>query len=394
MEQRSFSQSRTLATILFGIAAVLGVLWIAWMLTAAATGTLRAGGFALGLVIAAVLLLPVVGAGWYLWQYAGAEQAAQALFERARLAAEREQAFRQELATTLRRYAVRLRGMLTRANENATARMLRYAGSLEQAAEELEHAGIFLMRRLELGGLTSEDLETLDRYGDLVRQQLRSVDLALDRLEERGSAPENVNTLGRALEQLEYTLRQRHELLVRGRRVPAAAPLALLERHAAAADYAAVAALRLGDAVTYEGEDYLVRAILHYVSSTARWTVFLLSSTEERWLLVDAARALLAVLRLEPGEAPEPDALSVRLDGSTLQLADSGVAQVEVEVAGAPRSSAIIQYWSYVEQERGRRMAWLEQWPPEAAPLGGMTRRFYTGRREDPGVLDLWTRGA
>lgn len=394
MAQRGFSQSRTLAGILFAIAAVLGLLWLAWMLTTAATGTLRPGGFALGLVIAALVLLPIAGAGWYLWQHAAAEQAAEAVFERARLAAEREQLFRQELATALRRYAARLRTVLPPAGGAATARLVRYAGSLEQAAEELERAGTALLRQLELGGLTPDDLETLDRYGDLVQQQLRSVDLALDRLEEREGAADAVETLGRALEQLEHMLRLRQELLLRGRRVPAAPPLALLERHAAAADYAAVAVLRLGDAVTYEGEDYLVRAVLRYMSGTARWAMFLLSATEERWLLIDAARAFLAVLRLSPGAAPEPGAPSLSFDGVTLSLSDSGAVQVEVEVAGAARSSAVIQYWRYLERDQGRRVAWLEQWPPEAAPLGGETLRCYTGRREDPGVLDLWTRGA
>lgn len=391
MAQRGFSQSRTLATILFGIAAVLGLLWLAWMVTTAATGALRPGGFALGLVIAAVVLLPLAGAGWYLWQRGPAEQAAEAEFERARLAAERERLFRQELAAALRRYAARLRCALPPADGASSARLVRYAGSLEQAAEDLEGAGTALLRQLELGGLTPDDLETLDRYGDLVQQQLGSVDLALDRLEERQAAADAVETLGRALEQLEHTLRLRQELLLRGRRVPAVPPLALLERHAAAADYAAVAALTLGDAITYEGEDYLVRAVLRYMSGTAQWVMFLLSATEERWLLIDAARAFLAVLRLEPGAVPEPGAPSLSFDGAALSLADSGAAQVNVEVAGAARSSAVIQYWRYLERDKGRRVAWLEQWPPEAAPLGGQTLRCYTGHREDPGVLDLWT---
>ncbi|MER3405751.1 MAG: hypothetical protein C4289_11815, partial [Chloroflexota bacterium] len=112
---------------------------------------------------------------------------------------------------------------------------------------------------------------------------------------------------------------------------------------------------------------------------------------EERWLLIDAARAFLAVLRLEPGAVPEPGAPSLSFDGAALSLADSGAAQVNVEVAGAARSSAVIQYWRYLERDKGRRVAWLEQWPPEAAPLGGQTLRCYTGHREDPGVLDLWT---
>src|SRR5581483_2435756 len=83
---------------LMGLGGVIGGLLVLWLLVTAASGDLRGGGFVLGLVLVAVLALPLVGAGYYLLQRGGAEEQASSRFEARRRLFEGDQLFRQQAA--------------------------------------------------------------------------------------------------------------------------------------------------------------------------------------------------------------------------------------------------------------------------------------------------------
>lgn len=56
-------QGKTLGLVLIAVGLVIGLLLVAWLGTSLASGSLGSGGFVLGLVLAAVLVLPFLSVG-------------------------------------------------------------------------------------------------------------------------------------------------------------------------------------------------------------------------------------------------------------------------------------------------------------------------------------------
>jgi hypothetical protein len=66
--------ARVVGWLVVAVGAALGLLAVAWLLGARADGTLAAGGFALGLVLAALVVLPLLAVGVYLIAQGRAER--------------------------------------------------------------------------------------------------------------------------------------------------------------------------------------------------------------------------------------------------------------------------------------------------------------------------------
>jgi hypothetical protein len=206
---------RTLAYALLGGAAVLALLVVAWLAVSGARG----GGIVLGLMLLVVLAGPLVVAGLVVLQRQPAEAAAEAAFASKRRVLDSDRLFRREVAPELRQLA-RQPGLP--------------AARLADLAEDLERSTYDSPEWYAAIQLGDEDVQTLKRYDDLVWERLRL-------LRDRAGAGASAAELERDVRELEQALDQRRDLLLRGRRAPAAPASALLR--AGALDHT-VAAIR------------------------------------------------------------------------------------------------------------------------------------------------------
>src|SRR3954453_15296419 len=83
---------------LMAVGGVVGGLLVLWLLVSAASGDLRGGGAGLGLVLVAVLALPLVGGGYFLLRRSQVEDVDAARFEARRRLLEGDRLFRQQAA--------------------------------------------------------------------------------------------------------------------------------------------------------------------------------------------------------------------------------------------------------------------------------------------------------
>ncbi len=389
------SASRAWGWGLIALGGAIGLLLLLWM----AVGGLRAGGFVLGLVLIAVIALPLLGGGYFLLQRGRVEEREEAVFEADRRVLEGDRLFRQQAAADLRQLADRLaaagaagaaaKGGAPGGVAGPTAADFqpvvdRLRALAQRAAETRRDEAAWY----ESSPLTDADRPILQRYEDeLQAERGRLADLVA----RAGGPGAGADALLAAVDRWERTYGQREALLLRGRRGPAVAPEALLRARAPTRGAAALNALALGDAVTADFEDYLVHGVLSYFASGRTWHLFVLRDGDvERWLWGAPGGLTWAVL--EPLAAP-PDAAAFAagsapptfpMEDVALSLAESGSATVDLAtVAGAERGIAV-DYWRYAGSDR--RMAWVERWPNEV--------RAGVGRETYPDSIAVWPHAA
>jgi hypothetical protein len=356
---------------LMGLGATIGALFVIWLIVNAAGGSLRGGGFVMGLILVAVIALPMLGGGYYLLRRSETEDRASAQFEARRRVFEGDRLFRQQAGADLRDLA----GHLDAADAATADRLRALATTVERASRD--EAAWY-----EASPLADADLPMLHRYEDALQAEG-------DRLADLVSRVAHGDDAARpeipvAVDRWERAYRQREALLVRGRRGPAVAPEALLRARTPTRGTAALNALALGDAVTVDFEDYLVQGVLSYFAEGRTWHLFILRDGDtERWLWGSPGGLTWVVL--EPASPPPaPAAPTVEVEGVALALAESGTATVDVTtVAGAERGIPV-EYWRYSGPDR--RMAWVERWPREVR--GGV------GRETLPDTIDVWPQTA
>jgi hypothetical protein len=374
-EAQQMDAGRAWGLGLMGLGGVLGALLLLWLLTQLVGGRLNPGGAVLGLALIAILALPPLAAGYYLWQRAVAEGRAAAQFAARRALLEGDALFRQQAAADLRRLAARLA-------EHAAPEPARAAARLEALARAVESVRRDEVAWYEASPLAEADVPLLRRYEDALQAELDRLATLVGRAA-RGEA-EAVPELLAAADSWEQQFRRREALLVRGRRGPAVAPEELLRARTPSRGAAALAALRVGDAVTVDFEDYLVHAALSYFAEGRTWQVFVLRDGDrERWLWGAPGGLRWAVL--DPVDAPPaPGAPSWEIEGVALRPVESGRATVDVETAAAREQGVAVEYWRYEGPDR--RLALLERWPNSL--------RAAAGRETLPDTIDVWPQSA
>jgi hypothetical protein len=365
------AQGRALGLGLMGLGAVLGGLVVLWLLATAASGDLRAGGFVLGLILAAVLGLPPIGVGYYMLQrekQQGIEELAWAGRQRV---LDQDRLFRARIASEARQQAARLR------RAGADDPMLeRAAVRLGEIGDQLEGSDYDRAAWYDAVKLTDEDLDALARYDRLVSDGLRRIGRQVDRLE-LGAAESGENIL-RDVQSWEAELDQRLELL-RGERAPSVPPTALLEAREPARGAAALSAMARGDAVTIDERDYVVAVSVSYFAGGQGWKLHRLDAEEDRrWLYVGPGALEVAVMeetapKVE-GRPPEIEHGELRL-----RLRTEGTANASVD-SGAGAESASVEYGHYAAE--GGERYWLERWPDGS--------RAYVGSLVRPQALEVW----
>jgi hypothetical protein len=357
---------------LIALGGAVGLLLLLWLLVTAASGELRAGGFVLGLVLVAVLALPLLGGGYYLLQRSATEAQAAARFEARRRLLEGDRLFRQQTAATLRQLA-----------EQAarTAQETAVAERLQALAARIEQARRDEVAWYEASPLADDDLPLVRRFDDALQAE---TDRLAELLARAGRGEPVAGELEALLDRWERTYRQREALLVSGRRAPAVAPEALLRARPPTRGAAALGALALGDAVTVDFEDYLVQGVVSYFAEGRTWRLFILRDGDtERWLW--SAPGGLSWAVLEPlATAPAPGAPQLEAEGVSLALVESGSATADLVTVGGTEQGIPVDYWRYTGPDR--RLAWVERWPRET--------RAGVGRETFPEAIAVWPRSA
>ena len=276
--------SRPLAWGLIVTGAVLAAIVLLWLVVQLAGGHLTSGGAVLGLLLAAVLGLPLAGGGFYLLSRGSTEVAEASANERLRSLLERDRALALGLVP---RPAPARRRLDSRGGSG----LLSLAARLNDLAEDLEVPGTSAR-----SGQTSRTLaarQALGRYDDLVSTALGELAKQIQDIEAApAGSPGSAERLQTTLNSLEQDLSARGDLLA-GRAAPTVAAADLMARgETGAAD---VAGLAPGDAVSRDGVDYLVETSASYF---AGWLNLVATSFGGRaWQRLAGGRAG----RLEPG---------------------------------------------------------------------------------------------
>src|SRR6476659_4660873 len=205
--------NRALGYGLIALGAVLGGVMLLWLVVTFLGGQTRAGGAVLGLLLAAVLALPLIGGGLYVLSRGQQEAAAAAEFRTQRRTLDADRLFRTGQARELEQLERRVRAVSGPETEQFAARL----GDLVHDLEAPAYDQAAWYEAVDLG---RADQEALQRYDDLLSEGLRTIGDLVDQLEAGGSVRPD---LARAIQAWERDLGRRSDLLL-GRRAPTVAP--------------------------------------------------------------------------------------------------------------------------------------------------------------------------
>jgi hypothetical protein len=391
------SSSGALGTGLLITGAVVGVLFLLWLLGNLFGGQLGAGGLIFGLIILVVVAGPLLGAGWYLRSRAASDQVEAEVYTARRAVLDNDRVVRRELARELEQRSAGIDQAAGRLPAEDAAAARQVSGRLREVRQDVLAPGYDSTTWLEqtAARLDARQLDQLRRYDDLVLEEARRLD-GLTR--DLGRDPQASRRLTENADLLAQHVREREALLGRGERGSGLAPQEILAAGVAPRRRLQTPLeLRLEDAVTYERDDYLVRGVITYFAGARQWRVYQLhDGSQERWLEVRGDGADLGWYELRPnGSAGEPSASStptgatgaggahpVTMDGVTYSPAEAGSASVGVESAAGRREGVFVEYQRFRGPDDQRLV--VERWPDGTRALLG------EGISRDD--LELWTK--
>ena len=380
--EASARSGSALGTALLGVGAGLLILAFLWRLSIVLSGNASVASLIFFLVLALIVAGPFIGAGVYLRSRAARDAGEADAFTLRRTVLDADVTLRREAVRELEQALAaldRARGALTGASAEHVLRAQRL---LTDARDDLGRPGYSAAALLEgSAGLDAAELASVRRYDDLISSQVHRLGELAQRVP---SDPAAAATLAEAAQLFATHVSEREALLGRGR---VAAPLSPQELLAAGATprrrVEDPVALNLEDAVSFEGEDYVVRGVLDYFAGGRRWRTYQLhDGREERWLEVRADGTQLAWLTRRP-ESLSLDEAEVTLDGVTYLPADRGAASVSIASAAGRQEGVLVDYRRFGADSN---VLTVEAWPDGRRVLAGRTVA-----RED---LDLWTKPA
>jgi Domain of unknown function (DUF4178) len=363
------SSSRPIGWGLVVTGAVLAAIMLLWLAVQLAGGRLTPGGAVLGLLLAAVLGLPLLGGGFYLLSRGPAEADAATANERLRGLLERDRASRAAWSRDLRQFAERLAA-------RGAPDLVPLSARLNDLAEDLEAPNY--ERTLWTIAPDATIRQVLPRYDDLVSAGLRELAEQIQDIEGAASTGAGSSERTRAtLTSLERDLSARENLLA-GRAAPTVLPADLLA--SGETDGEEVARLAPGDAVSRDGVDYLIETSASYFAGGRTWWLHRLAAeAATAWLAVGPAA--LSLGWLEPKSfSVDPGSPELRLGEMAYRLEESWAAAVEARTRQGLQSSGTATIWRYVAAGGG--MLWIERWPDRQVVLGG--------NQIAPRELEIW----
>lgn len=190
-----------------------------------------------------------------------------------------------------------------------------------------------------------------------------------------------VADLGATLDGLNTRFDGRQELLSRGKRLPPAELARVLQPPQPPSELEKkLSQLKLNDAVTYAGADYLITAKATYIGEGKTWLAYRLEDLPRvRWLRVgDGPVTLDEPVELEVG-TPPPAELEVA--GTQFRQSTERTAAVTVEGPGGKRRGNV-RAWRYESSEGASLL--VEDWGDQV--------QVWHSQAIDPDFLKLWPR--
>jgi len=232
--------------------------------------------------------------------------------------------------------------------------------------------------------IVEEDIDALTQFDAALASGVPQLQAALDQiaaaLKAKDGVDDAIGACAELLDNLNARFDEREQFLATGKkpalttlrvppRQPDASPLgALAAKPQPDAQSAALANLKLNDAVSFGGADYIVAGKITYSRAAGSFWAFLLQDGGKKlWLRVGPGTEIATCQEVKLG-VPSPLPESIQHAKQTFTRADSGQAQATVEGAGGVKRGAV-NYARY-DADAGNRL-WVEDFGAETRVMAG-----------------------
>ena len=241
----------------------------------------------------------------------------------------------------------------------------------------------------DAGQIVEGDLDQLTQFDATLMEGVAAMKAALDKIAASMKTKEGVeDAIGDCadlLDKLNGQFDQREQFLSMGKKpsldLPTSPLAALKAKQAPSAQVVALSNLKMRDAVSFGGVDYIVGGKLTYsIQGESFWAFLLEDGGQKHWLRVGPDNEVAMCQETELDVAsPFPD--SIEHDNQSFALADTGTANVSVEGASGTKRGSV-KYARYAAQAGGR--LWVENFGTETRTMAGQTT--------DPSELKVYRR--
>jgi hypothetical protein len=257
--------------------------------------------------------------------------------------------------------------------ENLDQKLLRLIARFETAPRG--YAGWF-----DAAQIVEEDLDALTQFDAALARGLTELKTAIDKIatavRSKQSIDEAVNDCAELLDALNAEWDQREDFVAMGKKPSLSilpkrlteSPLGALKgKKAPPAEIVALGNLRLKDALTLDGIDYLITGKLTYTIDAGSFWVFLLQDGKKYlWLRVGPGGEIATCQEVQLDVTfPPPDTLTVHRQSYERDI--DGTAQVNVEGAGGVKRGDV-DYARYVNADT---RLWVESFGTEIRAMVG-----------------------
>ena len=299
---------------------------------------------------------------------------------------------REELA---RQYSAQL-DRLTDAQRRATNEALlgalddmeRAALKLQRFIDRLRTASYGYTGWFDTAPIREPELEQLYAFDQTLAAGIERVSTEIDAIhdavETSAGVEETVEALSDTVDDLNRRFDQRRDLITEGKKVPSSELKEALEvAEPPGPTFQALADMKIDDALTYDGVDYIIVAKITYDAQGTMLYAYKLADTDtERWLRVGTAGSIIALFDVIDFDIQMPPADTLKIGGESFYQTHAGQAKAYIMGPGG-RREGLAEYWLYTS-DAGTKL-WIEQW--------GKDVRVHRGESVDTDQLRLWPRG-
>lgn len=228
----------------------------------------------------------------------------------------------------------------------------------------------------------ASDLDQLTQFDASLADGVNTLKSKLDALaaglKTKTGLDDAVDACAETLDALNAQYDQREQFVSLGKKpspssftTPPASPLGALEtKQAPPPELTALANLKLKDAVSFSGADYIVAGKITYtISAGSFWAFLLQDGGNKLWLRVGPGTEIATCQEIKIS-VPSPLPESLQQDNQTFTRGDAGAASVAVEGAGGVKRGSV----SYARYAGGdERRLWLEDFGAETRAMLGRT---------------------
>ncbi len=230
--------------------------------------------------------------------------------------------------------------------------------------------------------IVEDDIDALTQFDAALANGVPQIQAALDKIAAALKSDEGVDdaigACAELLDGLNARFDAREQFLATGKKPaltilppsqPGASPLGALEaKKQLDAEIVALANLKLNDAVSFGGADYIVAGKITYSNTAGSFWAFLLQDGGKKlWVRVGPGEEI-AVCQEVKSSVPSPLPETLTHDNQTFTRADAGQAKVTVEGAGGVKRGSV-NYARY-NSDAGNRL-WLEDFGAETRAMAG-----------------------